>query len=216
MKNKMIQVLLMMTLFASMQFENSNSTNQNQESKNKTCNMVFTSPDIPIQSNQIISIFLKQESHKKFEILNEFLFSNYLQNFDAISNIKYVPELRKELKIKIIKSSKLDLAKSFNDFSFDTSTSKSLIKICPWTWSIAKRDDRFPFIRQIAKCSTQKCEAKTIYDSGKIQLSKCSSTFSLMPCLVREEQTNEMEKWAFYLEEVPIACECNIIAKTFK
>jgi hypothetical protein len=196
----MIKILIIISVLAltqSVQWKN--LVNLDLE-PTKACKMAFLDiSNISIQQDHVL-INLK-DSHFKSEMLKEFLFSNYLKNFEIITNGF---ELRK--KFKVIKPQRRISSLNISNLFTLKEKSKNGFKICDWTWTISKRENRYPFIRPIALCSNKKCELNidTIYES------KCSSTFSLMPSLYREELTNSIEKWVFYLEEVPIACECII------
>ena len=95
------------------------------------------------------------------------------------------------------------------------SKSKTLVTICPWHWVLVDRDDKFPFKRANAKCNCQNCQAKTIFDSLSEQKSNCQNEFVLMPVLLRESFIDNLEKWSFHLEEVPMSCVCSISLKAY-
>ncbi len=95
------------------------------------------------------------------------------------------------------------------------SKSKPLVSICPWHWILVDREDRFPFKRANAKCNCENCQAKTIYDSNGEPMSSCQNEYVLMPVLYRESLKDDIERWSFNLEEVPMSCACSISLKLF-
>ena len=181
------------------------------------------SPRLPIFSS-----FLSVSSNNllKYELLNEFLCVKVFQHLDII-NTMIVPELRNTFNIKIIDSTNIQQANADKRIQKKLGSDvcnleiiagnllNSPVPICPWHWVITKREDRFPFQRSMVKCNCQKCQAKTIFDSEKTQVSRCSPSYTLMPVLLRESVVDKNEIWGFYLEEVATSCVCNIRIQTF-
>ncbi len=185
------------------------------------------SPRLPIFSS-----FLSVSSNDllRNELLNEFLCVKFFQYLDII-NAMSIPELRNTFNIKIVNTNEIHDQQEDNinptihkkhgsevcnlEILAGNALLNTPVPICPWHWLIAKREDRFPFQRPMAKCNCQKCNAKTIFDSNRIQLSRCNPSFTLMPTLVREKVVDDNEIWGFYLEEVATSCVCNIKLQTF-
>lgn len=154
------------------------------------------------------------------ELLNEFLALKIYEFSDKI-NMMAIPEFRVifESVIKIIKKSKntneddelIELgATSCILEEYALKVINTSVPICPWRWVVLRRLDKYPFKRSSVKCNCEKCQAKTIYDSDLSPLSTCQPAFSLYPVLLRESNSNGIEKWSFALEEIANSCVCSL------
>ena len=155
----------------------------------------------------------------RIDLLTQFLNLKTYQNFDRI-NMMSIPELRKlhSNYVKILKyntNPSLPVSNS-SKYGLDhcdlvkMAEFSNVVSICPWHWSNIERQERFPFKRYVAICNCKHCQANTIFDKDIQKVSLCKPEFSISPVLLRESINGELERWNFYLEEIPTSCVCTI------
>lgn len=203
-------------------FSQNNSKSENIMVKSECIN---TSYELSSRLLQIASrdylLTLKNESTRMLK-LEEYLIAKVFKNSERI-NAMIIPEVRSvfDSLVQVLKPRTEHYVKRQPNITVAGSWSCSLervayerpkvpVAVCPWRWLIIVRDDRFPFKRANAKCNCVNCQAKTIYDSDVQKLAGCKTENVLMPALFRETLVENLEKWKFVLEEVPVSCVCSI------
>lgn len=201
---------------------------KNRKSKFKTYIEVSTKDE---QRKEILTEFLAQKILQYSDKISLMTIPEYRKLYSEIKVIKNEPNLyQPSAKFgstschldQIANSSLLWQIECPNIFKIGTKKCRKLkteiemenigvpIPICPWHWNIITREDRFPFKISNAVCNCLNCQAKTIYDTKRRKVSSCLPDYVLMPVLVRSSVLDSLEKWRFYMEEVPSSCSCTL------
>ena len=92
------------------------------------------------------------------------------------------------------------------NFEERNSTTTNQLSLCPWSYAVIYRYDRYPQLRTIAKCT---CDSCTTIDGLLSKLYNCIPVYDTVPYLKKSWcGADGYYNWIPMMEQISVACAC--------